>query len=112
MSSLRLTLYIFAGFWFGGLAAFTLFPAARERLLPSINVRSVGQALVGGPFTLTDHTGKRVTDQDFRGKFLLVFFGFTNCPDVCPTAVWVSGLKGLKNRRHEPAAALAGLKAA
>ena len=89
MSSLRLTLYIFAGFWFGGLAAFTLFPAARERLLPSINVRSVGQALVGGPFTLTDHTGKRVTDQDFRGKLLLVFFGFTNCPDVCPTALQV-----------------------
>jgi protein SCO1/2 len=89
MSSLRLTLYIFAGFWFGGLAAFTLFPAARERLLPSINVRSVGQALVGGPFTLIDHTGKRVTDQDFRGKFLLVFFGFTNCPDVCPTALLV-----------------------
>src|SRR6185295_11526674 len=89
MSSLRLALYIFAGFWFGGLAAFTLFPAARERLLPSINVRSVGQALVGGPFTLIDHTGKRVTDQDFRGKFLLVFFGFTNCPDVCPTALQV-----------------------
>jgi len=89
MRSLRLALYIFAGFWFGALAAFTLFPAARERLLPSINVRSVGQALVGGPFTLTDHTGKRVTDQDFRGKFLLVFFGFTNCPDVCPTALQV-----------------------
>ena len=89
MPKLRLALYIFAGFWFGGLAAFTLFPAARERLLPSINVRSVGQALVGGPFALTDHTGKRVTDQDFRGKFLLVYFGFTNCPDVCPTALQV-----------------------
>jgi len=89
MRSLRLALYIFAGFWFGGLAAFMLFPAARERLLPSINVRSAGQALVGGPFTLIDHTGKRVTDQDFRGKFLLVFFGFTNCPDVCPTALQV-----------------------
>jgi hypothetical protein len=34
----------------------------------------------GRDFALTDHTGKRVTDQDFRGKFLLVFFGFTNCP--------------------------------
>jgi cytochrome oxidase Cu insertion factor (SCO1/SenC/PrrC family) len=89
MRSLRLALYIFAGFWFGALAAFTLFPAARERLLPSINVRSAGQALVGGPFTLIDHTGKRVTDQDFRGKFLLVFFGFTNCADVCPTALQV-----------------------
>jgi cytochrome oxidase Cu insertion factor (SCO1/SenC/PrrC family) len=89
MRGLRLALYIFAGFWFGGLAAFALFPQARERLLPSVNVRSIGQALVGGPFTLTDQTGKRVTDQDFRGKFMLVFFGFTNCPDVCPTALQV-----------------------
>jgi cytochrome oxidase Cu insertion factor (SCO1/SenC/PrrC family) len=89
MHRLRLALYIFAGFWFGGLAAFALFPAARERLLPSVNVRSMGQALVGGPFTLTDQTGKRVTDRDFRGKFMLVFFGFTNCPDVCPTALQV-----------------------
>jgi protein SCO1/2 len=89
MRRLRLGLYIVAGFWFGGLAAFTLLPAARERLLPSINVRSVGQALVGGPFTLTDQTGKRVTDRDFRGKFMLVYFGFTNCPDVCPTALQV-----------------------
>ena len=51
--------------------------------------RSMGQALVGGPFTLTDHTGKRVTDQDFRGRYMLVFFGFTFCPDVCPSALQV-----------------------
>lgn len=43
-----------------------------------------GEALVGGPFTLTDQDGKRVTDQDFRGKYMLIFFGFTYCPDVCP----------------------------
>jgi len=89
MRRLRLALYIFAGFWFGGLAALALFPAARERLLTSVNVRSMGKALVGGAFTLTDQTGKRVTDRDFRGKFLLVYFGFTNCPDVCPTALQV-----------------------
>ena len=89
MQRLRLALYIVVGFWFGGLAAFALFPEARERLTPSISMRSVGQALVGGPFTLTDHNGKRVTDKDFRGKFMVVFFGFTNCPDVCPTALQV-----------------------
>ena len=89
MRRLRLGLYILAGFWFGGLVAFALLPAARERLLPSVNMRPVGQALVGGPFTLTDQTGKRVTDRDFRGKFMLVYFGFTNCPDVCPTALQV-----------------------
>jgi len=37
-----------------------------------------------GPFSLEDHSGKPVTDRDFRGKFMLVFFGYTSCPDVCP----------------------------
>ena len=48
-----------------------------------------GEALIGGPFTLTDHNGRRVTDQDFRGKYMLVFFGYTYCPDVCPTELQV-----------------------
>ncbi len=43
-----------------------------------------GEALVGGPFSLTNQDGKRVTDQDFRGKYMLIFFGYTYCPDVCP----------------------------
>lgn len=42
---------------------------------------------VGGPFTLVDHSGKTVTDADFHGKFVLIFFGYTFCPDVCPTAL-------------------------
>jgi len=48
-----------------------------------------GVALVGGPFSLTDHTGRRVTEKDFLGKYMLVFFGFTYCPDVCPTELQV-----------------------
>ncbi len=48
-----------------------------------------GKPLVGGPFSLIDQTGKRVTDQDFRGKEMLVFFGFTNCPDICPAGLQV-----------------------
>lgn len=46
-----------------------------------------GRATIGGPFTLTDHTGKRVTDKDFHGKYILVYFGYTFCPDVCPTSL-------------------------
>ena len=44
-----------------------------------------GGASLGGPFTLRDHTGRTVTDADYRGSLALVFFGFTFCPDVCPT---------------------------
>ena len=47
---------------------------------------------VGGPFALVDHTGKPRTDADFRGKLLLVYFGFTWCPDVCPTDLQAIGL--------------------
>jgi protein SCO1/2 len=46
-----------------------------------------GEALIGGPFALTDQAGQRRTAADFRGKHMLVFFGFTNCPDFCPTAL-------------------------
>ena len=38
----------------------------------------------GGKFTLTDHTGQRVSDETYRGHYLLVYFGFTNCADLCP----------------------------
>jgi protein SCO1 len=43
---------------------------------------------VGGPFNLVDQNGKSITDQDMKGKPFLVFFGFTHCPDVCPTTLF------------------------
>jgi cytochrome oxidase Cu insertion factor (SCO1/SenC/PrrC family) len=44
-----------------------------------------GRGQVGGPFTLTDQTGKQRSDTEFRGKLMIVYFGYTYCPDVCPT---------------------------
>ena len=42
---------------------------------------------IGGPFRLTDQNGKTVTDADLKGKWSLVYFGYTHCPDACPTAL-------------------------
>jgi protein SCO1/2 len=48
-----------------------------------------GVALVGGPFSLTDQDGRKVSEKDFLGRHMLVFFGFTYCPDICPTELQV-----------------------
>ena len=78
------------GLVLGGLIALLMLPDARQRLMTAAApVATMGKAQVGGPFTLTDQSGKTVTDADFRGKYLLVYFGFTNCPDVCPTGLQV-----------------------
>ena len=46
------------------------------------------QVAVGGPFSLTDQNGKTITDADMKGHPFIVFFGFTHCPDVCPTTLY------------------------
>src|ERR1043165_339872 len=52
-------------------------------------LRSVtAPAAIGGPFQLTDQTGQTVTEQNLQGKPTLIFFGFTHCPDVCPTSLF------------------------
>jgi protein SCO1 len=45
-------------------------------------------AAIGGPFQLTDQSGARVTEQNLKGKPSLIFFGFTHCPDICPTSLF------------------------
>jgi protein SCO1/2 len=61
---------------------------------------------VGGPFSLIDQNGNRVTDREFNGRYRLVYFGFANCPDVCPVDLQVAGagLKQLEEKDVERAA--------
>ena len=47
-----------------------------------------GPSAIGGPFKLIDQDGKPITDQDMKGKPFLVFFGYTHCPDICPTTLF------------------------
>jgi protein SCO1/2 len=59
-----------------------------SRSAPPVPAPITAAALTfGGPFSLVDHTGRNVTDRDYHGYFTLVFFGFTMCPDVCPTTL-------------------------
>ena len=67
-------------------------------------VVSTGTTNVGGPFRLVDQTGKTRTDADFRGRFMLIYFGYSFCPDVCPTtlSVMAQALDALKDKRVVP----------
>lgn len=74
---------------YAALAAIVLFAAGFAGVYTVLNgpksSQIEGRPLIGGPLSLVDTDGKRVTDRDFRGKLMLVFFGYTHCPDVCPT---------------------------
>jgi protein SCO1/2 len=83
----RLLIVILLGFLAGALGGAALLLLTRGE--PAPQVETSGKALIGGPFSLVDQTGKTVTDKDFRGRYMLVFFGFTHCPDVCPAELQV-----------------------
>ena len=61
--------------------------AAVRWLAPGDRQGSTGVASIGGPFELVNQDGQTVTDKTYAGKYLLVYFGYTNCPDICPTAL-------------------------
>ncbi len=60
-----------------------------QREVRHAQTRTSGEALIGGPFTLVDQSGQTVTDSDFHGRAMLIYFGYTYCPDVCPFSLQI-----------------------
>jgi protein SCO1 len=78
------TVLVFAAFLAGLVLCVGVVLIARERL----GSGAPQAAAIGGPFQLIDQNGRTVTEQDLKGRPSLVFFGFTHCPDVCPTTLF------------------------
>ena len=74
-------LAVLAAFLAGALALFAV-------VWVTLPTEATKPSSVGGPFRLVDQNGRAVSDQDFKGKPFIVFFGFTNCPDICPTTLF------------------------
>ena len=83
----RLAVVALLAFVLGGLVGLLVVPGAQQRLVAGLPGSREAPARVGGPFKLVDHTGRPVTEQDFRGRLLLIVFGATRSPDATPAAL-------------------------
>ena len=81
--------FALAAVFLGGLVILGagLFFALEQRDAPRGAAGTLLASAIGGPFRLVDQDGKTVTDADLKGKWSLVYFGYTHCPDACPTAL-------------------------
>ena len=74
-----------AGTLFGIIyAVYAYMKMIKTRSIEKERRRQIGKAKIGGNFELVDHNGEVKTDKDFLGKWVLLYFGFTHCPDICP----------------------------
>ena len=104
--SFLITLLVAAGL-FASVAALFLFPQAFGlNPTPAPQVKTSGKALIGEPFSLIDHKGQRVSEKSYAGKFLLIYFGYTSCFDMCPAQLQVMSAAldtlGDKAKRIQP----------
>lgn len=81
--TIKTTRYILWVFVALAVASFALFSL---RQADNIDPQA-SKVIVGGPFSMTSHQGKAVTEKDYLGQPMAMFFGFTNCPDICPTVL-------------------------
>jgi len=101
-----ITLFVAAGL-FASVTALFLFPQAFG-LYPTSGsqVKTSGKASIGGSFSLVDHKGTRASEKTYAGKFMLIYFGYTFCSDICPTQLQVMSAAldalGDKAKRIQP----------
>ncbi|MBI3453821.1 MAG: SCO family protein, partial [Rhodospirillales bacterium] len=74
-----------------GIGARALFVSSQMMSSSSLPSGGFGEVAIGGPFALVDHNDKPRTDGEFRGRLMLVAFGYTFCPDVCPLDLQLMG---------------------
>ena len=89
MTGIRLPRFALAAVFLGGLVILgaAVFLGLAHRDSPRGAAGTLLASAIGGPFRLVDQNGKMVTDADLKGKWSLVYFGYTHCPDACPTAL-------------------------
>ncbi|MGF1630464.1 MAG: SCO family protein [Kiloniellaceae bacterium] len=92
----------------GGFAAWYVVQPQQPGGIVSSETRTSGSALIGGSFTLTDQTGTQRREIDLMGHYALVYFGYTYCPDICPTSLstMTQGLDLLEEQAPDKARAV------